>query len=45
MKKFTKHSVLAALSVLASLFAASVATSACYWFIYQPEEPTCLRDR
>lgn len=43
MKKFAKHRILAVVSVLATLFAASVANSACYWFVYQPEEPECLK--
>ena len=25
-------------------FASTVATSACFWLSYQPEEPKCLRD-
>lgn len=43
MRKLAKHRILAAVSVLATLFAASVASSACFWFIYQPEEPECLK--
>ncbi len=44
MKKLVKHRILAVLSVLATLFAASIANSACLWFVYQPEEPASLRD-
>jgi cyclic lactone autoinducer peptide len=27
-----------------TLFAASAASSACFWGLYQPEEPKCLRE-
>ncbi|MCE5342419.1 MAG: cyclic lactone autoinducer peptide [Eubacteriales bacterium] len=39
MKKF--YGVLAAIG---TVVAALVATSACYWFFYQPEEPASLRN-
>ncbi len=39
MKKF--WSIVAAAS---TLVAAMVASSACLWFIYQPEEPASLRE-
>lgn len=29
---------------IATLVAAAVASSACYWYSYQPEEPKCLRE-
>ena len=29
---------------LATVVASIVATSACFWSHYQPEEPKCLRD-
>ncbi len=32
------------ISVIATLFATVVATSACYWYLYQPTEPKCLSD-
>ena len=39
MKKF--YGVLAAVS---TVVAALVASSACYWFFYQPAEPASLRN-
>ncbi len=39
MKKF--YGVIAAVS---TVIAAVLATSACTWFMYQPEEPQSLRD-
>lgn len=39
MKKF--YGVIAAVS---TILAAVLATSACTWFLYQPEEPQSLRD-
>jgi AgrD protein len=44
MKKFNKNSLFAVIAALATLVAATVATSACIWFVYQPEEPESLRD-
>lgn len=44
MKKISKQSVYGMLATLTTLLAASVATSACYFFYYQPEEPSCLND-
>lgn len=32
------------IAVLTTLVAASVASSACFWMVYQPEEPKCLRE-
>lgn len=40
MKKRVLMTVASVATVLASL----VATSACYWCFYQPEEPECLRE-
>ena len=34
----------ALIAAAATLIAAAVATSACLYFIYQPEEPESLRD-
>jgi len=31
-------------AVLTTFVAATVASSACYWYFYQPEEPKCLRE-
>lgn len=39
-----KKNILAAASVVATLFATLVATSACIWWIYQPEEPESLKN-
>ncbi len=44
MKKFNKQSFLAAISTIAVFVAAAVATSACIFWTYQPEEPESLRD-
>ncbi|SHJ08604.1 cyclic lactone autoinducer peptide [Parasporobacterium paucivorans] len=40
-----KTRILAAVTALATLFAGTIATSACFWYFYQPEEPKCLNDR
>ena len=39
-----KLKLYAVISVLATLAATLVATSACMWWMYQPEEPRSLRD-
>ncbi|MBU3112996.1 cyclic lactone autoinducer peptide [Clostridium lacusfryxellense] len=44
MKFFKKH-LFSLIAVVATLVATSVASSACWWFVYQPEEPKCLRDK
>lgn len=44
MKKNKKTNLLAILSVIATFFATTVATSACIFYFYQPEEPACLKD-
>ena len=43
MGKFKNHFFSVAATVL-TLFAMSVATSACVWYNYQPEEPKCLSE-
>lgn len=43
MKKLNSK-VLMAVATLATVLASTVATSACYWASYQPEEPKSLRD-
>ncbi|MEG2353013.1 MAG: cyclic lactone autoinducer peptide [Clostridium sp.] len=43
MKKFNAK-FLTLVAALTTIVATTVATSACYWFMYQPEEPKCLRD-
>lgn len=43
MKKINSK-VLMAVAAIATIFASTVATSACAWAFYQPEEPKCLRD-
>ena len=40
-----KTKLLAVVSVIATLFATLAATSACFWWLYQPEEPSSLQDR
>lgn len=37
--------LLAFVAALATLFATTIATSACFWYWYQPEEPKCLKDK
>lgn len=43
MKKVNSK-VLMAVASIATIVASMVATSACVWLSYQPEEPECLRD-
>lgn len=43
MKKLN-NKVLMAVAAFATVIASTVATSACWWCSYQPEEPKCLRD-
>ncbi|MCK9267636.1 MAG: cyclic lactone autoinducer peptide [Alkaliphilus sp.] len=40
-----KLKLLTAVSVIAMFFATLVASSACFWWVYQPEEPQLLQDR
>jgi cyclic lactone autoinducer peptide len=44
VKKFNKQSLMAVMSAIAVFVAAAVATSACLFWVYQPEEPKSLRD-
>lgn len=43
MKKVNSK-ILMAVAAVATVVASTVATSACYWASYQPEEPKSLRD-
>lgn len=43
MKKLNKK-VLMLIATLTTILASTVASSACYWMMYQPEEPNCLRE-
>lgn len=43
MKKLNSK-VLMAVATFATVVASTVATSACFWMAYQPEEPKSLRD-
>lgn len=43
MKKINSKMLMAVASI-ATVVASMVATSACLWLSYQPEEPECLRD-
>ena len=43
MKGLTKK-IFALTAVLTTLVAATVASSACCWFAFQPEEPEALRE-
>lgn len=40
-----KAKILMSISVIATMFAAFAASSACFWWIYQPEEPASLQDK
>ena len=40
-----KTKFLMAVSAVATIFAAFAASSACIWWIYQPEEPASLQDK
>jgi len=44
MKKLSKK-FLGLIATITTLMAAMVATSACTWYLYQPEEPECLREK
>jgi len=39
-----KKRILMSVATIATLIASVVATSACIWGHYQPEEPKCLRE-
>ena len=39
-----KQKVLGIVAGVTTLLAALIATSACWIFLYQPEEPECLKD-
>ncbi|MBB6622295.1 cyclic lactone autoinducer peptide [Clostridium gasigenes] len=38
------NKILMAVAAVATIVASTVATSACLWAYYQPEEPKCLRE-
>lgn len=40
-----KKKILTLMASLATVLAATVASSACIWSAYQPEEPKCLREK
>ncbi len=39
-----KRKFLAIVTAIITVFATTIASSACYWYFYQPEEPKCLKD-
>ena len=39
-----KAKFLAAVAAVATILAATVASSACWWYIYQPKEPESLKN-
>ena len=43
MKKLNSK-ILMVVATIATVVASTVATSACWWMSYQPEEPKSLRD-
>ncbi|MGB8454621.1 MAG: cyclic lactone autoinducer peptide [Anaerocolumna sp.] len=40
-----KRKLLTLATAIATVFATTIATSACYWYFYQPKEPKCLEDK
>lgn len=40
-----KKNILTAIAAIATAFASTIATSACIYFFYQPEEPEFLREK
>ncbi|MDF2595713.1 MAG: cyclic lactone autoinducer peptide [Clostridia bacterium] len=42
--KNLNHKVLMVIAAASTIFASLIATSACVWASYQPEEPKCLRE-
>ncbi len=36
--------LLTVITAIATIFATTIASSACLWYFYQPEEPACLKD-
>lgn len=40
-----KQRLLTLAAALATVVATTIATSACFFFGYQPEEPECLQDK
>lgn len=44
MKKLKNINLLAIVSLIATFFATTIATSACTFYFYQPEEPECLKE-
>lgn len=39
-----KKKILMTVATVATVFASMIATSACFFALYQPEEPKCLRE-
>ena len=39
-----KKKLLTLVASVATVVAAAVASSACLWYLYQPEEPKCLKE-
>lgn len=40
-----KNKILAFVAAIATVFATTIASSACIFYLYQPEEPKCLSDK
>lgn len=40
-----KRKLFALIAAVSTVVAAAVASSACVWIMYQPEEPKCLREK
>lgn len=39
-----KKKLFTMVAAVTTIVAAAVASSACFWIVYQPEEPKCLRE-
>ena len=40
-----KKKILMGIATIATIIASIMATSACFWSLYQPEEPECLKEK
>ena len=40
-----KRKLFTVVTAIATVFATTIATSACLWYLYQPQEPKCLENK